>query len=56
MLICQDAQASGDLTEGALVMIQGLRHRTDLNGRMGDVVSRNRARGRYTISIGATPR
>ena len=64
MLICQDAQASGDLTEGALVMIQGLRHRTDLNGRMGEVVSWNRARGRYTISVepldlqslGAAPR
>ena len=33
-------------------MIQGLRHRTDLNGRMGEVISWNRARGRYTMSIG----
>ncbi len=52
MLICQGAQACGNLTEGTLVMIQGPRHRTDLNGHMGEVISWNRARGRYTMSIG----
>ena len=52
MLICQGAQACGNLTEGTLVMIQGPRHRTDLNGDTGEVISWNRARGRYTMSIG----